>query len=136
MVESQVVPFATHLRVNLHTNPIGAGERTPRLSWQLKDRRAGAAQMAYRIQASLDDPSFEPYLLAWDTGRIDTNGSTHIAYDGPALKSRERAYWRVAIWNAWGKLSDWSKPAFSKQDYSKRVTRKENGSEASTMATL
>ncbi|MBK1876457.1 alpha-L-rhamnosidase [Pelagicoccus mobilis] len=104
--------FATKLRVNLRTNPIGIGDRTPRLSWQLHDQRPGAAQMAYRLQASLDDPNFEPHHLTWDTGRIDTDGNTDIAYDGPPLKSRERIYWRVAIWDAWGQLSQWSDPAF------------------------
>lgn len=68
--------------------------------------------MAYRIQASLNDPNFSTKSLTWDTGRIDTDGSNDIAYDGQTLKSRERIYWRVAIWDAWGKRSDWSKTAF------------------------
>lgn len=105
-------PSAAILKANLRANPIGIGQQKPRLSWSLNDSRPGAAQMAYRVQASLNDPAFEPHNLTWDTGRIDTDISTDIAYDGQAPQSRERIYWRVAIWDSWGKMSAWSDPAF------------------------
>lgn len=103
---------ATHLRVNLRVNPIGIGNLKPRLSWQLHDPRPGAAQMAYQVQAALHEPNFETDNLAWDTGRIDTDGNLDIAYDGPSLNSRQRIYWRVAVWDAWGVMGHWSEPAF------------------------
>ncbi|MDQ8198591.1 family 78 glycoside hydrolase catalytic domain [Pelagicoccus enzymogenes] len=105
-------PSVTNLRVNLRENPIGICARKPRLSWRQVDKRHGAAQMAYRIQAATSPHNFAQQDLLWDTGRIDTDVSLDIAYDGPPLSSRERVYWRVAIWDAWGKLSKWSKTAF------------------------
>lgn len=101
-----------NLKANLLVNPIGIGTDAPRLSWQLKDSRLGAAQMAYRIQACRHEPNFESPHLIWDSGRIDSDGSTDIQFDGPPLCSRDLIYWRVAIWDAWGKQSQWSKPAF------------------------
>ena len=38
--------------------------------------------------------------------------SVHVEYEGPALKSMQRVYWQVRIWDNQNEVSDWSEPAF------------------------
>ena len=44
----------------------------------------------------------------WDSGRVESDASIHVAYAGPALASRARYYWRVKIWDETGAESSWS----------------------------
>lgn len=83
-------------------NPIGIDASRPRLSWKSGDARAGARQTAYQIK---DD-------TGWDTGRVKGDDSLHIPYGGAVLRSRQQVTWRVRTWDAAGKPSAWSQPAF------------------------
>ncbi|NIN72410.1 MAG: hypothetical protein GTO46_10940, partial [Gemmatimonadetes bacterium] len=46
------------------------------------------------------------------TGRVDSDRSIHVVYEGPALASGTRYYWQVRVWDGDGAVSDWSAPAF------------------------
>ena len=100
------------LRTEYKVNPIGIDETVPRFSWEIAGSGRNVHQTAYQIRASeraesmdAEDPVF------WDTGRIETDQSVHIEYGGPALKSGQRVYWQVRIWDN-GRASSWSEPAF------------------------
>ncbi|MFZ6028524.1 MAG: family 78 glycoside hydrolase catalytic domain [Chloroflexota bacterium] len=95
-----------HLRCEYAENPLGVGVLRPRLSWQLASDIPGARQSAYQIQASSDDN------LEWDSGKVASDRSLFVAYDGPALHSRQRITWKVRAWDQDGKASPWSKPAW------------------------
>ncbi len=47
----------------------------------------------------------------WDTGKVDSDQSVHIEYDGPALRSATRYYYRVRVWDE-DRKSEWSERAF------------------------
>ena len=75
----------------------------PRFSWELAGSGRNVSQTAYRIRAAertdalpAEDPVF------WDTGRIESDQSIHIEYGGPVLKSGQRIYWQVRIWDKQG----------------------------------
>nr|HPZ99997.1 family 78 glycoside hydrolase catalytic domain [Phycisphaerae bacterium] len=75
----------------------------------VQDSRRGAKQTAYEITVSTD----ETFATAvWATGKVESDQSTHVEYAGPALQSGRRYYWRVRTWDAQGKPSEWSKPAW------------------------
>lgn len=91
-------------------HPLGDDDAKPLLSWKLQDGRIGARQTAYRIQVASD-----PQKLAsghpniWDSGRIASDRSLDVAYGGPALQPETRYYWRVQVWDRYGRaypLSD------------------------------
>lgn len=101
-----------NLRCESQTNPLGI-DGVPRLSWQVNDQRRGAVQTACQLLVASS-----PELLAqnqgdiWDTGKIDSDQSIHVPYAGPALKSQQRYYWKVCTWDADGKSSGFSEPAW------------------------
>jgi alpha-L-rhamnosidase len=95
------VPY--DLQIEQRHQPLGLGERSPRLSWKLASDRRGAKQSAYRISAAhrpadLDDPA----RLVWDSGRRDAADCVLVPWDGPVLRSATRYHWRVEVWDDTG----------------------------------
>ena len=85
------------LRLEHGPRLLGVTETEPRLSWLLPER--AIRQEAYRVQAG-----------DWDSGRVESDRSTYVAYAGPALRSRQEVAWRVKVWTDLGE-SDWSDEA-------------------------
>jgi alpha-L-rhamnosidase len=106
-------PLPVKLRCEYSADPLGLGERQPRLSWQLSDARTGARQTAYRIHvAGSRDQLLQESGLSWDSGRVETSQALFVRYDGPTPVSRQRLWWRVRLWDAQGQPTGWSEPAF------------------------
>ncbi|MDF9841666.1 MULTISPECIES: glycoside hydrolase family 78 protein [unclassified Paenibacillus] len=101
-----------NLMVNYRTNPLGVDDLNPRLSWQIQAETRGFIQFAYQIQAGCD-PSFEAEAeLVWDTGKVVSDSSVHIEYQGRAMHPRTRYFFRVRIWASEDDVSAWSAPAY------------------------
>jgi alpha-L-rhamnosidase len=98
------------LRCEYRENPIGIDVQYPRLSWQIVSSQRNIQQAAYQVQVSKDDASFE--ALVWDTGKVFSDQSIHLAYEGEELQSCSRYYYQVKIWNQHGLASEWSESAF------------------------
>jgi len=98
----------TNLRCEYMTNPLGIDTAAARLSWELQDSRRGATQFAYQIIVSQAPDG----AALWDTGKVSSDQSIQIPYNGPALKSRQRLSWKVRAWDQEDKPSAWSDPAF------------------------
>jgi alpha-L-rhamnosidase len=100
------------LRTEYVRDPLGIDVRRPRLSWTLTSPRRGQAQTAYRILVASD-----PARLAkekgdvWDSGKVASDRSVAVPYDGPPLSSKTRYYWKVMAWGVHGARSHWSPPA-------------------------
>ena len=94
------VPELINLRTEYLPNPFGMDVLNPRLSWQMKKDVRGARQSAYRIMAATSDQllSAETPDL-WDTGKIDSDQSNQLVYNGKDLKSGLKVYWKVKIWD-------------------------------------
>ncbi len=95
-------------------NPLGIDMVSPRLSWQIKTKGVRSEkQTAYRIiVASSRDKLIEGKIDLWDTGKIKSDQSIQVEYEGKQLRSRTQCYWKVMIWDKNGNPSPWSKPAF------------------------
>lgn len=94
-------------------NPIGIDIVKPRLSWQINSDEQNILQTAYEIRAA-DSPKNlnKKGALIWTSGKVESDQSVNIEYGGSPLKSMERAFWQVRIWDNNNKISDWSEPAF------------------------
>ena len=70
-------------------------------------------QTAYHIKAAavIDDLNINENLF-WNTGKVISDQSVHIEYDGKKLISGSRIYWKVKIWDNAGNESEWSEPSF------------------------
>jgi len=92
-----------------HTNPLGIDIQKPRLSWQIVSADQNVLQTAYEIKVTDETATGK---LIWTSGKVNSSNSVNVSYDGPALKSMQRVYWQVRIWDKKGKATAWSAPAF------------------------
>lgn len=100
------------LRTEHVADPLGIDVVRPRLGWRLVSAARGVTQTAYEVRVA----SSRSALLAgaadvWQTGRVASDRSVDVEYAGPALRSRERYFWQVQVWDQDGTSSGWSDPA-------------------------
>lgn len=111
-----VFPLSAVVRVGkLQTErmecPLNIESQHPRLSWILESDQRGVMQQAYRILvASSPDRLAEGAADLWDSGRVVSDESVWVPYEGKSLKSNARCFWKVKVWTTRGE-SDWSAPA-------------------------
>ncbi len=99
------------LRCEYAEDPLGVDRPNPRLCWRVAGHQRGQMQTAYRILvASSADRLAGDTGDLWDTGKVASDQTLHIAYAGKPLTSSQQAFWKVRVWDAAGKESAWSKP--------------------------
>jgi alpha-L-rhamnosidase len=114
----------SNLRCEYLVAPLGLDEHAPRLSWTLESNRRGARQTAYRLRvASTSEHLATGVCDLWDSGRVESNRTTHIAYAGQPLKSREVCHWCVEVWDEVGNSAKsapalWTMGLLEKSDWS------------------
>ena len=102
----------TDLRTEQLKNPAGIDVRQPRLSWRIESDEQNVIQTAYHILVASS-----PELLEqgkgdiWDSGKIESDASQWITYQGKTLKCNAPYYWKVKIDTNKG-ATNWSAPAF------------------------
>ena len=106
--KSQVVKLVCEY----HQNPIGIDVEKPRFSWQIVSDEENVLQSAdeIRVAESAKNLSRKSAQL-WNSGKVECGISVNVEYGGSALKSMQRAYWQVRIWDNNGKATKWSEPA-------------------------
>ena len=88
----------TDLRTEQLKNPAGIDVRQPRLSWRIESDEQNVIQTAYHILVASS-----PELLEqgkgdiWDSGKIESDASQWITYQGKTLKCNAPYYWKVKI---------------------------------------
>jgi len=99
----------TGLRTEYKENPAGIDARAPRFAWQLRSDARGVRQTAYQLRVAGSEPDLRAgRRLVWDSGRVASDASVHVAYAGPPLRSRQACYWQVKVWDGAGVASPWS----------------------------
>ncbi|MBN2415528.1 family 78 glycoside hydrolase catalytic domain [bacterium] len=102
-----------HPRTEYRVNPLGIDVEQPRLSWEILSERRGTLQSAYEIQASVTAAGLgRKGAMIWETGKVESDRSIQVRYEGPPPGSGERVYWRVRVWTGDGEPSPWSDPAW------------------------
>jgi len=100
------------LRCEQAVDPLGVDAPQPHLSWQLQSELRGQMQTAYQVLAAsgLDRLARDEGEL-WDSGRVASDETLGILYQGRPLQSSQRVFWKVRVWDKSGRLSAWSVPA-------------------------
>jgi len=103
---------AKYLRCEYRVNPLGIDVTRPRLSWVLDCRQRSGMQSAYQIltAATIENLKQNNGDL-WDSGKVSSDRSNQVVYEGKSLMSRMRCYWKVRVWDKDDKVSAWSEPA-------------------------
>ncbi len=90
-------------------NPLGIDAVRPRLSWKLEavsDAR-NQSQSAYRITVASTEALLEAGEAdLWDSGTVTSARQLCVEYEGPPLRSGERCFWRVQVWDQGGRISE------------------------------
>ena len=123
-VKAQGALQPVNLRCEARVNPLGIGNGTPELSWQLQYTGSGAAyrglsQSAYEIQVGSAPGAAD----LWDSGKVVGSQSINIVYAGKAVTSGESCFWQVRVYDnsnnvsAWSASAQWSMGLLSPSDW-------------------
>ena len=92
--------------------PLGIDNTSPHFSWVLNSKEQGAEQTAYQILVASDKKYLsEGKADLWNSGKMESDKSNGILYQGRPLSSRSFSYWKVRVWDGEGNVSAWSEPA-------------------------
>lgn len=111
--EAKISP--TRLRCEYLENPACIDVVNPRLSWVniAGPGERGQIQTAWEIRvAGTKEKLLKGQADLWESGKIISEKSNYISYNGKPLQSRQDCWWQVRTWDKNGKVSGWSEPAF------------------------
>lgn len=99
------------LRVEQLDQPLNIQSQHPRLSWVITSDKKDVMQTAYHVLvATSPDLLVEGKADVWDSRKVESDASVWVPYDGAALKSNQRLYWKVKVYTNKG-ASRWSETA-------------------------
>lgn len=100
------------LRCEYRVNPLGIDVFKPRLSWIMESNQRGQKQRAYQILVSDSEEQLKQNEgQLWDSGKVKSEQSNQVVYEGQPLKPRMRCYWKVRVWDNDDRVSAWSEAA-------------------------
>lgn len=93
-------------------NPLAIDNTSPHLGWKISSKKPGMKPIGYQVLAASAEKLLSPGQAdLWDSGKVDSEESIWVPYQGNNLKSKSFVYWKVRIWDETGEVSDWSVPA-------------------------
>ena len=95
--------------------PTNIDSPTPRFSWQLAEKSGNPVlQQAYEIEVDSTDVTGGKVFRMWTSGRVQSAQSIYVPYKGGSLRSGRKYFWKVRVWDNYGKSSAWSQLSFWK----------------------
>lgn len=111
--EKSVLEFES-LLCEYTENPISIDKQSPRFSWIIRTSQRAKFQAAYRVLVA---DSFNELQQGrgdlWDSGKILSNNTLHVNYEGADLESDRTYYWKIIIWDENGQKYQSSISSFS-----------------------
>ena len=110
--KNKIIEPPTDLQCEYLSDPLGIDVILPRLSWKLSPNGSFSKQKAYQILVADNPDDLENNTgNLWDTKKVESDQSTQLKYKGKPLKSRQKVFWKLRVWDQDNKISDWSKVA-------------------------
>ncbi|MBN1184852.1 MAG: family 78 glycoside hydrolase catalytic domain [Bacteroidales bacterium] len=89
-------------------NPTGIG-KTPKFSWIMTSEERNQSQTAYQIIVSDEENTLRKNEgNHWNSGKVESDQSLSIPYEGMPLEAGKTYFWKVKIWDKEGGESSWS----------------------------
>ena len=82
-----------NLKTEFKVNPLGIDVTEPRLYWQIVSNKKNISQIAYQIHVT--DLAGK---MIWDSGKVISDKSVGVEYEGRSLKSSQKCFWKVCVW--------------------------------------
>ena len=110
MTSEELVPV--DLRCAHKEGPLSVEIERARFSWRADGPGAGRRQTAYQVLVGHADaaPSANAELV-WDSGRVESDDASDVAYAGAPLGMARRYWWKVRVWDEAGRPSPYSAAA-------------------------
>lgn len=90
-------------------NPVGIDAKQPRFAWKMKSDEQNQEQTAYQILIATSENSLtEQNADVWNSGKIKTEQSQYVSYQGKPLQSNQKYFWKVKVWDKQNRPSAWS----------------------------
>jgi alpha-L-rhamnosidase len=99
------------MTVEHKVNPIGIDSKQPRFSWKIEATANNTLQTAYSVRVATDN-KFSSSKIVWQSGKVESDESILLPYNGADLKSGQRYFWQVKIWDNHGTESKWGSVAY------------------------
>ena len=91
------------------TIPLGIDVQQPLLSWMIVSTENNVRQSAYEIIVSDNKTDIDKNIgKLWDTGKVISDETVFIKYEGASLQSFTRYYWKVRVYDQHNMPSEWS----------------------------
>ncbi len=95
------------------SHPLGIDETHPSFTWELQSETRNQVQTAYQILVASSKAQLDRQIAdAWNSGKVMSDRSVQIRYEGMPLKSSTRYYWKVRVWDGNGHCSNYSDVAW------------------------
>jgi alpha-L-rhamnosidase len=82
------------LKTEYADTPLGIDTQHPRFSWRMNTKKPNASQSCYAVQVTTNQGN-----VVWNSGRVKSDISLNIEYNGLPLKPRTNYQWEVTVWN-------------------------------------
>lgn len=107
--QNELLAPPANLKTNYMENPLGIDQK-PVFSWQIINHSRGALQGSYHLMVATSPEKLnnEEDTDVWNSGKINSNQSVQVTYNGSPLQSGTRYYWKVRTWNMDDNASPWS----------------------------
>ena len=92
------------------TNPVGFYNGSPAFSWKLPI--GIQSQSAYSISVASSPDLLPNKADLWESGKVASDQTLFVKYQGKALSSKDKIYWKVKFWDESGSESKWSETAY------------------------
>lgn len=90
----QIVEMTTNDKVK----PLGI-DKTPYFSWKMQDFNEGQKQTAYQIVVGDTKESLQKEEYVWDSGKVVSDQSVAVSYEGIPLVEENDYFWQVKVWD-------------------------------------
>ncbi|MEO7211773.1 family 78 glycoside hydrolase catalytic domain [Mucilaginibacter sp.] len=111
-ISSSAQTLVKEVRCDYRKQPLGTDNPQPKLQWILQSTQRNCVQKAYRVIVADDSALIAKNMgNVWDTRKVNSAQSIQISYAGKKLAAAKTYYWKVMVWDNYGKMSAWSRAA-------------------------